>query len=107
MYRGKKRHEVPPHIYAITDTAYRSMLQGTVSSLFVIAVPLSVLLIVKLVHPYELDRRKQLDKAVNKYQQSTFVIRTRRKTLQVLVIKSCLLGRFNLVNHLLLFRWSC
>jgi hypothetical protein len=28
MYRGKKRHEVPPHIYAITDTAYRSMLQG-------------------------------------------------------------------------------
>ncbi|XP_031573966.1 myosin-10-like [Actinia tenebrosa] len=27
MYRGKKRHEVPPHIYAITDTAYRSMLQ--------------------------------------------------------------------------------
>uniref|UniRef100_UPI00358E3D65 myosin-10-like isoform X3 n=1 Tax=Myxine glutinosa TaxID=7769 RepID=UPI00358E3D65 len=27
MYRGKKRHEKPPHIYAITDTAYRSMLQ--------------------------------------------------------------------------------
>lgn len=27
MYRGRKRHEVPPHIYAITDTAYRSMLQ--------------------------------------------------------------------------------
>lgn len=27
MYRGKKRHEVPPHIYAITDNAYRSMLQ--------------------------------------------------------------------------------
>ncbi|CAM9308132.1 myosin-10-like isoform X2 [Lampetra fluviatilis] len=27
MYRGKKRHEVPPHIYAVTDTAYRSMLQ--------------------------------------------------------------------------------
>lgn len=27
MYRGRKRHEVPPHIYAITDNAYRSMLQ--------------------------------------------------------------------------------
>ncbi|XP_061416725.1 myosin-10-like isoform X1 [Lethenteron reissneri] len=27
MYRGKKRHEMPPHIYAITDSAYRSMLQ--------------------------------------------------------------------------------
>uniref|UniRef100_A0A3Q3KRF8 Myosin-9 n=1 Tax=Monopterus albus TaxID=43700 RepID=A0A3Q3KRF8_MONAL len=29
MYKGKKRHEMPPHIYAITDTAYRSMMQGT------------------------------------------------------------------------------
>ncbi|KAG8140532.1 putative Myosin-10 isoform 2 protein, partial [Naja naja] len=28
MYRGKKRHEMPPHIYAISETAYRSMLQG-------------------------------------------------------------------------------
>ncbi|XP_043936530.1 myosin-10-like isoform X2 [Protopterus annectens] len=27
MYRGKKRHELPPHIYAISETAYRSMLQ--------------------------------------------------------------------------------
>ncbi|XP_078736657.1 myosin-10-like [Lampetra fluviatilis] len=27
MYRGRKRHEMPPHIYAITDTAYHSMLQ--------------------------------------------------------------------------------
>ncbi|KAG7266121.1 hypothetical protein CRUP_028123 [Coryphaenoides rupestris] len=27
MYRGKKRHEMPPHIYAITDTSYRSMMQ--------------------------------------------------------------------------------
>nr|AAK85118.1 non-muscle myosin II heavy chain [Doryteuthis pealeii] len=27
LYRGKKRHEVPPHVFAITDTAYRSMLQ--------------------------------------------------------------------------------
>uniref|UniRef100_A0AAX7UGE7 Myosin-9 n=1 Tax=Astatotilapia calliptera TaxID=8154 RepID=A0AAX7UGE7_ASTCA len=26
MYKGKKRHEMPPHIYAITDTAYRSMI---------------------------------------------------------------------------------
>ena len=28
LYRGKKRHEVPPHIYAITDQAYRNMLLG-------------------------------------------------------------------------------
>ncbi|XP_006106870.1 myosin-9 [Myotis lucifugus] len=27
MYKGKKRHEMPPHIYAITDSAYRSMMQ--------------------------------------------------------------------------------
>ncbi|KAM4594319.1 myosin-9-like [Fundulus diaphanus] len=27
MYKGKKRHEMPPHIYSITDTAYRSMMQ--------------------------------------------------------------------------------
>ncbi|XP_048846308.1 myosin-11-like isoform X2 [Brienomyrus brachyistius] len=27
MYKGKKRHEVPPHIYAVTDSAYRSMMQ--------------------------------------------------------------------------------
>ncbi|KAI8501010.1 Myosin-9, partial [Branchiostoma belcheri] len=27
LYRGKKRHEVPPHVFAITDSAYRSMLQ--------------------------------------------------------------------------------
>ncbi|PNI16515.1 MYH14 isoform 8 [Pan troglodytes] len=27
MYRGKKRHEVPPHVYAVTEGAYRSMLQ--------------------------------------------------------------------------------
>ncbi|XP_038605793.1 myosin-10 isoform X2 [Tachyglossus aculeatus] len=27
MYRGRKRHEMPPHIYAISESAYRSMLQ--------------------------------------------------------------------------------
>uniref|UniRef100_A0A8C0VIB6 Myosin heavy chain 11 n=1 Tax=Cyanistes caeruleus TaxID=156563 RepID=A0A8C0VIB6_CYACU len=33
MYKGKKRHEMPPHIYAIADTAYRSMLQGRTAPL--------------------------------------------------------------------------
>uniref|UniRef100_A0A8C9Z525 Myosin, heavy chain 10, non-muscle n=1 Tax=Sander lucioperca TaxID=283035 RepID=A0A8C9Z525_SANLU len=28
MYRGKKRHEIPPHIYAISESAYRCMLQA-------------------------------------------------------------------------------
>ncbi|XP_061906286.1 myosin-11-like isoform X2 [Entelurus aequoreus] len=27
MYKGRKRHEVPPHIYSITDNAYRNMMQ--------------------------------------------------------------------------------
>ncbi|XP_065898509.1 myosin-9-like [Dysidea avara] len=27
MYKGKKRHEMPPHVYAIADAAYRNMLQ--------------------------------------------------------------------------------
>ncbi|KAF6200920.1 hypothetical protein GE061_005367 [Apolygus lucorum] len=26
-YKGVKRHDLPPHVFAITDTAYRSMLQ--------------------------------------------------------------------------------
>uniref|UniRef100_A0A8D3EBQ9 Myosin heavy chain 11 n=1 Tax=Scophthalmus maximus TaxID=52904 RepID=A0A8D3EBQ9_SCOMX len=30
MYKGKKRHEVPPHIYSITDNAYRNMMQGRI-----------------------------------------------------------------------------
>lgn len=42
MYRGKKRHEVPPHIYAITDNAYRSMLQGWFLSFFVINAKISL-----------------------------------------------------------------
>ncbi|NXB73650.1 MYH10 protein, partial [Donacobius atricapilla] len=33
MYRGKKRHEMPPHIYAISESAYRCMLQE-MSALF-------------------------------------------------------------------------
>lgn len=32
MYKGKKRHEVPPHIYSIADNAYRNMMQGTIST---------------------------------------------------------------------------
>uniref|UniRef100_A0A667Z4B2 Myosin, heavy chain 11a, smooth muscle n=1 Tax=Myripristis murdjan TaxID=586833 RepID=A0A667Z4B2_9TELE len=33
MYKGKKRHEVPPHIYSITDNAYRNMMQGRICTL--------------------------------------------------------------------------
>ncbi len=28
FYRGKKRNEVPPHLYCIADTAYQNMLRG-------------------------------------------------------------------------------
>lgn len=34
LYRGKKRQEVPPHVYAITDQAYRNMLLGNNHHLF-------------------------------------------------------------------------
>lgn len=30
MYRGKKRSEVPPHLYAIADNAYSNMLRGKI-----------------------------------------------------------------------------
>ncbi len=30
-YRGKKRTEVAPHLYAISDNAYSNMLRGKVS----------------------------------------------------------------------------
>lgn len=42
MYRGKKRHELPPHIYAISEAAYRSMLQGIPSRLTFPQSPLSL-----------------------------------------------------------------
>ena len=29
MYRGKRKTEMPPHVFSITDNAYRDMLQGT------------------------------------------------------------------------------
>jgi myosin heavy subunit len=30
MYKGRRRTEMPPHIYSIADNAYRDMLQGKV-----------------------------------------------------------------------------
>lgn len=32
-YRGKKRMEVPPHIFALSDNAYQFMLTGTFAAL--------------------------------------------------------------------------
>ncbi|CAF3330941.1 unnamed protein product [Rotaria sp. Silwood1] len=32
MYRGKKRTEVPPHLFAISDNAYSNMLRGDIGS---------------------------------------------------------------------------
>ncbi|KAK7484698.1 hypothetical protein BaRGS_00024106 [Batillaria attramentaria] len=34
LYKGKKRHEVPPHVYAIADSAYRCMLQAPITGYF-------------------------------------------------------------------------
>jgi len=28
MYKGRKRKELPPHIYAVCDEAYRAMLES-------------------------------------------------------------------------------
>ena len=28
-YQGKRRNEMPPHLFSISDNAYRNMLQGT------------------------------------------------------------------------------
>jgi myosin heavy subunit len=33
MYRGKKRTEVAPHLYAISDNAYSNMLRGKSKSI--------------------------------------------------------------------------
>ena len=29
MYIGKRRNEMPPHLFAISDEAYRNMINGT------------------------------------------------------------------------------
>lgn len=56
MYRGKKRHEMPPHIYAISESAYRCMLQGKNSGqLFVLYLMLGSF-IFQLYDPLEHDQ---------------------------------------------------
>lgn len=38
MYKGKKRNEVPPHLFSISDNAYHDMLMGKrffIASLYV------------------------------------------------------------------------
>ena len=44
-YQGKRRTEMPPHLFAIADTSYRNMLVGKGLTCFVSAarVPASVL----------------------------------------------------------------
>jgi myosin heavy subunit len=32
-YRGKKKNEVAPHLYAVSDNAYSNMLRGKYSTL--------------------------------------------------------------------------
>ena len=34
LYLGKRRNEVPPHLFAISDTAYRNMLTSTYELVF-------------------------------------------------------------------------
>ena len=36
MYRGKKRTEVAPHLYAISDNAYSNMLRGKLMKMIII-----------------------------------------------------------------------
>ena len=32
MYMGKRRNEMPPHLFAASDEAYRNMIEGMTSS---------------------------------------------------------------------------
>ena len=32
MYQGKRRNEMPPHLFAVCDEAYRNMVNGTLTA---------------------------------------------------------------------------
>ena len=54
LYKGKKRHEVPPHVYAIADSAYRCMLQGMCCTKFLFSIT-CILVVVLYLHRYALS----------------------------------------------------
>ena len=59
IYKGKKRHEVPPHVFAITDIAYRLV----VVVMFVVVVMMFVVVVVMVQGKIFILRRQLFDLA--------------------------------------------